>query len=155
MRIAASATGPRILLSFCNTSRGRWTIGIRPSPTLSRPDETSSWSRARASDAQPARSPRRFREWRRMPLVFLDALGLERVDLLGFSLGGMVAQGIALARPSLVRRMLLVGTAPEGGEESCTCLSRCSAARVLSMEWQHGSSAACFPHCGRSLPLHC
>jgi len=50
-------------------------------------------------------------------LAFLDALGLERVDLLGFSLGGMVAQEIALERPSLVRKMLLVGTAPEGGEE--------------------------------------
>jgi pimeloyl-ACP methyl ester carboxylesterase len=50
-------------------------------------------------------------------LAFLDALGLERVDLFGFSLGGMVAQEIALARPSLVRKMLLVGTAPEGGEE--------------------------------------
>jgi len=50
-------------------------------------------------------------------LAFLDALGLERADLLGFSLGGMVAQEIAIARPSLVRKMLLVGTAPEGGEE--------------------------------------
>src|SRR5260370_17792122 len=50
-------------------------------------------------------------------LAFLDALGLERVDLLGFSLGGMVAQEIALARPSLVRKILLVATAPEGGEE--------------------------------------
>src|SRR5271154_6324802 len=50
-------------------------------------------------------------------LAFMDALGLERVDLLGFSLGGMVAQEIALARPSLVRKMLLVGTAPEGGQE--------------------------------------
>jgi len=50
-------------------------------------------------------------------LAFMDALGLELVDLLGFSLGGMVAQEIALARPSLVRKMLLVGTAPEGGEE--------------------------------------
>jgi pimeloyl-ACP methyl ester carboxylesterase len=50
-------------------------------------------------------------------LAFLDALGLERVDLLGFSLGGMVAQEIALARPSLVRKMLPIGTVPEGGEE--------------------------------------
>src|SRR5271166_2625270 len=50
-------------------------------------------------------------------LAFLDALSLERADLLGFSLGGMVAQEIAIARPSLVRKMLLVGTAPEGGEE--------------------------------------
>lgn len=50
-------------------------------------------------------------------LAFLDELGLERVDLLGFSLGGMVAQEVAIARPSLVRKLLLVGTAPEGGEE--------------------------------------
>src|SRR5271156_5584100 len=40
-------------------------------------------------------------------LAFLDALDLRRVDLLGFSLGGMVAQELALTRPSLVRKMLL------------------------------------------------
>ena len=50
-------------------------------------------------------------------LAFADALGLTEVDLLGFSLGGMVAQQVALDRPSLVRKMLLVGTAPEGGED--------------------------------------
>src|SRR6478672_2086918 len=50
-------------------------------------------------------------------LAFVDALGLTQVDLLGFSLGGMVAQLAALDRPSLVRKMLLVGTAPEGGED--------------------------------------
>src|SRR5258707_15864524 len=50
-------------------------------------------------------------------LAFLDALGLTRVDLLGFSLGGMVAQEVAFARPSLVRKMVLVATAPEGGED--------------------------------------
>ena len=50
-------------------------------------------------------------------VAFADALGLSQMDLLGFSLGGMVAQQIALDRPSLVRKMLLVGTAPEGGED--------------------------------------
>jgi pimeloyl-ACP methyl ester carboxylesterase len=50
-------------------------------------------------------------------IAFLDALGLTRVDVLGFSLGGMVAQEIAIERPALVRKMLLVGTAPEGGED--------------------------------------
>jgi pimeloyl-ACP methyl ester carboxylesterase len=49
-------------------------------------------------------------------LGFAEALGLTEVDLLDFSLGGMVAQQTALDRPSLVRKMLLVGTAPEGGE---------------------------------------
>ena len=50
-------------------------------------------------------------------LAFAKALGLSQMDLLGFSLGGMVAQHVALHQPSLVRRMLLVGTAPEGGED--------------------------------------
>jgi len=50
-------------------------------------------------------------------IAFLEAIGLRQVDILGFSLGGMVAQLIALERPELVRKMLLVGTAPQGGED--------------------------------------
>ena len=49
-------------------------------------------------------------------LCFVDALGLKRIDLLGFSLGGMVAQQIVLDRPKLVRNLILAGTGPEGGE---------------------------------------
>lgn len=48
---------------------------------------------------------------------FADALGLKRVDVLGYSLGGMVAQEVALEWPNLVRNMLLVATAPQGGED--------------------------------------
>src|SRR5260370_1185798 len=48
-------------------------------------------------------------------MKFLDALGLTRVDVLGFSLGGMVAQVMALKRPALLRRIILTGTGPEGG----------------------------------------
>ena len=50
-------------------------------------------------------------------LVFLDSLGVTTCDLLGFSLGGMVAQQVALERPSIVRKMILVGTAPRGGQD--------------------------------------
>jgi pimeloyl-ACP methyl ester carboxylesterase len=46
----------------------------------------------------------------------IDALGLERVDLFGFSMGGFVAQQIVVDRPELVRRLILVGTGPRGGE---------------------------------------
>ena len=46
----------------------------------------------------------------------IDALGLEHVDLFGFSMGGYVAQQIAVARPDLVRRLILVGTGPRGGD---------------------------------------
>lgn len=48
---------------------------------------------------------------------FADALGLKHVDVLGYSLGGMVAQEVALEWPNLVRKMLLVATAPQGGED--------------------------------------
>jgi pimeloyl-ACP methyl ester carboxylesterase len=48
--------------------------------------------------------------------AFLAALGLSRVDLLGFSLGGFVAQVLAAQCPHLVRRVILAGTGPEGGE---------------------------------------
>jgi pimeloyl-ACP methyl ester carboxylesterase len=50
-------------------------------------------------------------------LDFLDALGVTSCDLLGFSLGGMVAQQMALVRPSIIHRMILVGTAPRGGDD--------------------------------------
>jgi pimeloyl-ACP methyl ester carboxylesterase len=50
-------------------------------------------------------------------LDFLDSLELRSCDVLGFSLGGMVAQQMALERPSIFRRMILVGTAPRGGED--------------------------------------
>lgn len=48
---------------------------------------------------------------------FISALGLKNVDLLGFSLGGLVAQQLAVDHPQLVRRIVLAGTAPQGGEE--------------------------------------
>ncbi|HUL42398.1 MAG TPA: alpha/beta hydrolase [Burkholderiales bacterium] len=48
---------------------------------------------------------------------FISALGLKKVDLLGYSLGGFIAQKIAADHPQLVRKILLVGTAPQGGEE--------------------------------------
>ena len=50
-------------------------------------------------------------------LGFLDGLGIATCDVLGFSLGGMVAQQMAQERPSVFRRMILVGTAPRGGED--------------------------------------
>jgi pimeloyl-ACP methyl ester carboxylesterase len=49
-------------------------------------------------------------------IAFLAALGLSSVDLLGFSLGGMVAQVIVEQRPDLVRRVILAGTTPAGDQ---------------------------------------
>src|SRR6266550_3246963 len=49
-------------------------------------------------------------------VAFIRALGLNKVDVLGFSIGGMVAQEITLQAPDLVRKLILVGTGPRGGQ---------------------------------------
>jgi pimeloyl-ACP methyl ester carboxylesterase len=60
-------------------------------------------------------TPNSVTQMARDAIIFLEALKLEEVDLLGFSLGGFVAQEIALLRPSLVRKLILAGTGPQGG----------------------------------------
>jgi pimeloyl-ACP methyl ester carboxylesterase len=47
-------------------------------------------------------------------IAFVEALGSERIDLLGFSIGSFVAQEIALIRPDLLRRVVLASSAPQG-----------------------------------------
>ncbi|MGH3329753.1 MAG: alpha/beta fold hydrolase [Nocardioidaceae bacterium] len=66
-------------------------------------------------------------------ITLIRALGLEQVDLLGFSMGGMIAQVIAHDQPGLVRRMILAGTGPAGGEgiTNVTRLSHLDTLRAL------------------------
>src|ERR1700738_1811204 len=49
-------------------------------------------------------------------IAFIKALGLKQVDLFGFSIGGMVVQEITLQAPDLVRRLIVDGTGPRGGQ---------------------------------------
>jgi pimeloyl-ACP methyl ester carboxylesterase len=49
-------------------------------------------------------------------VAFIKALGLNQVDVLGISIGGFVAQEITLQAPELVRKLILVGTGPRGGQ---------------------------------------
>jgi pimeloyl-ACP methyl ester carboxylesterase len=57
-----------------------------------------------------------FAEMGANAVALIKALGLTKVDVLGFSIGGFVAQEITLQAPDLVRRLVLLGTAPRGGE---------------------------------------
>ena len=66
-----------------------------------------------ASSGTPAAS---IEEMARDAIIFIKAMGLDQVDLFGFSMGGMIAQEIALMEPQLVRRMIITGTGPAGGE---------------------------------------
>lgn len=61
-------------------------------------------------------TPRNVTAMARNAIAFLDALGLTQIDLLGYSLGGMVAQELALLRPRLVRRLVLAGTGPQAAD---------------------------------------
>ena len=49
-------------------------------------------------------------------IAFIRALGFEQVNLLGFSMGGFVAQQVALYEPGLVNKLILVGTGPKAAQ---------------------------------------
>lgn len=66
-----------------------------------------------ASSGSPAHSIEQMAD---DAISFIKAKGFAQVDLLGFSMGGMVAQEIVLKEPQLVRKMVLAGTGPAGGE---------------------------------------
>jgi pimeloyl-ACP methyl ester carboxylesterase len=67
-----------------------------------------------ASSGSPADS---IEDMARDAIAFVKAMGFLQVDLFGFSMGGMIAQEIALMEPQLIRKMILTGTGPAGGED--------------------------------------
>ena len=49
--------------------------------------------------------------------TFITALGLAKIDIFSFSMGGMIAQDLIVKHPSLVRKLVLTGTGPRGGKD--------------------------------------
>jgi len=70
----------------------------------------------RGIGASSGTAPVTIDEMARDAIALIRALGFEKVDLLGFSLGGFVAQDITLKAPDLVRKLILTGTGPAGGK---------------------------------------
>jgi pimeloyl-ACP methyl ester carboxylesterase len=70
----------------------------------------------RGVGASSGSTPTTIQEMATDAVTFIGALGLEQVDLFGFSMGGMIAQVIAQQEPQLVRKLILAGTGPAGGE---------------------------------------
>jgi pimeloyl-ACP methyl ester carboxylesterase len=70
----------------------------------------------RGVGASSGSTPTTIEEMARDAVTFIRALGFDQVDLFGFSMGGMIAQVIAQQEPQLVRKMILAGTGPAGGE---------------------------------------
>jgi pimeloyl-ACP methyl ester carboxylesterase len=69
----------------------------------------------RGIGASGGKAPVTIDEMARDAIALVRALGFEKIDLLGFSLGGFVAQDVTLKAPELVRKLILTGTGPAGG----------------------------------------
>ncbi|MFJ7046767.1 alpha/beta fold hydrolase [Streptomyces sp. NPDC101112] len=78
-------------------------------------------------------TPKTIEEMAKDAVTFIRALGFEQVDVLSFSMGGMIAQEIAQTDPQLIRRLILAGTGPAGGEgiKNVTRLSDYDTLRAL------------------------
>jgi pimeloyl-ACP methyl ester carboxylesterase len=70
----------------------------------------------RGVGASSGSTPTTIEEMASDAVGFIRALGFDQVDLFGFSMGGMIAQVIAQQEPQLVRKMIIAGTGPAGGE---------------------------------------
>ena len=81
------------------------------------------------------RVPTSFQEMGANAIAFIKALGFTKVDALGFSIGGMVAQEIAIQAPDLVRRLILVGTGPRGADMATSRSAEIFAATYDSPEY--------------------
>jgi len=69
----------------------------------------------RGVGATKGKTPKTVAEMAKDARAFIHALGYEKVDLLGFSLGGFISQEILLHEPQLVRKAIITGTGPAGG----------------------------------------
>jgi len=87
------------------------------------PNFANPWSTSPAANSVASTSgetPNTFDAQADHVATFSAVLGLSQVDVLGFSIGGYVAQTFTLRYPESVRRLILVGTAPRGGETEGT-----------------------------------
>ncbi|MGN6174567.1 MAG: alpha/beta fold hydrolase [Streptosporangiaceae bacterium] len=87
----------------------------------------------RGVGASSGSTPATIEEMARDAVTFIRALGFDQVDLFGFSMGGMIAQVIAQNEPQLVRKVILAGTGPAGGEgiDKVTRITYLDTARAL------------------------
>ena len=87
----------------------------------------------RGVGASSGSTPTTIEEMARDAVTFIRALGFDEVDLFGFSMGGMIAQVIAQQQPQLVRKMIIAGTGPAGGDgiEKVTRITYFDTARGL------------------------
>jgi pimeloyl-ACP methyl ester carboxylesterase len=113
MPIAGSEGDQAFHCCCCSTLPGHSIIGIPRLRTTWQSIMSSSFSITPASVVRLAQFPGQSVH----VYTFLDTLQIPSCDVIGFSLGGMIAQQMVLNRPEIFRKMILAGTAPRGGKD--------------------------------------
>jgi pimeloyl-ACP methyl ester carboxylesterase len=99
---------PLVLLHHFRGNLDNWDPALTDALAAEREVIVVDYPGVGSSTGEPSRS---IADTARRMIGFGDALGLDRIDLLGFSIGGFVAQ----VRPTLIRRLVLAATGPKGG----------------------------------------
>ena len=113
-RLGPSSGTPLVLLQHFSGNIDAWDPAVVNALATDRPVIVFDNAGVGLSSGQ---TPDNIAAMARDAVAFINGLGLPEVDLLGYSLGGCVAQQIGAEHGQLVRKLILVGTAPKGGEE--------------------------------------
>ena len=112
-RFGRAGTVPLLFLGFFNSNMDAWDPAVTNS--LAAEHEVVLFDNAGVG-ASGGETPYTVAQMMPQCVAFCRALGLKAIHVVGFSLGGMIAQQLALDHPDLVQRLILLGTAPRGGE---------------------------------------
>jgi pimeloyl-ACP methyl ester carboxylesterase len=110
-RFGRSSGVPLVLLQHFRGNLDNWDPALTDALAAERDVILVDYAGVGSSGGQPSSM---IESTARQMIAFITALGLDQIDLLGFSIGGFVAQEIALVRPALVRRLILAATGPKG-----------------------------------------
>jgi pimeloyl-ACP methyl ester carboxylesterase len=112
-RFGKSGTVPLLFLGYFNSNIDAWDPQV--TNRLAADHEVILFDNAGVG-ASEGETPDTVAEMTQHCVAFCRGLGLTAIDIVGFSLGGMIAQQLALEHPRLVQRLILLGTGPRGGE---------------------------------------
>ena len=112
-RFGKSGELPLLFLQYFNANMDDWDPSVTNGFALDR--DVILFDNA-GIGSSGGETPSTVPEMTRHFLTFCRALGLKEIDAVGFSLGGMIVQQLAHNYPKLLRRIILLGTGPRGGE---------------------------------------
>src|SRR6204780_2165451 len=113
-RFGKPGTIPLLLLGYFNSNMDGWDPDVTNS--LAADHEVILFDNAGVG-ASGGKTPHTVAEMTKHCVAFCRALGLKQIHVAGFSLGGMIAQQLALEHPQLLGRLILLWTSPRGGED--------------------------------------